>query len=53
MQTNKYDIFDMKQASIEEIAVHQSEIGKTKIEERIFTIRGRQVIIDRDLALLY
>ena len=53
MQTNKYDIFDMEQTSIEEIAVHQSEIGKTKIEERIFTIRGRQVILDRDLAQLY
>ena len=53
MQMNKYDSFDMEQTSIEEIAVHQSEIGKTKIEERIFTIRGRQVMIDRDLAQLY
>ena len=25
----------------------------TKIEERIFTIRGKQVMIDKDLALLY
>ena len=50
---NKYDSFDMEQTSIEEIAVHQSEIGKTKIEERIFTIRGKQVILDRDLAQLY
>ena len=53
MQMNKYDSFDMEQTSIEEIAVHQSEIGKTKIEERIFTIRGKQVILDRDLAQLY
>ena len=53
MQMNKYDSFYMEQTSIEEIAVHQSEIGKTKIEERIFTIRGRQVILDRDLAQLY
>ena len=53
MQMNKYDIFDMEQANIGDIAVHQSETGKTKIEERIFTIRGRQVILDRDLAQLY
>ena len=53
MQTNKYDIFDMEQANIGDIAVHQSETSKTKIEERIFTIRGRQVMIDRDLAQLY
>ena len=24
-----------------------------KIEERIFTVRGKQVILDRDLAQLY
>ena len=53
MQMNKYDSFDMEHTSIEEIAVHQSEIGKTKIEERIFSIRGKQVILDRDLAQLY
>ncbi len=54
MQTNKDDIFDMEHANnIGDIAIHQSETGKTKIEERIFTIRGRQVMIDKDLALLY
>ena len=53
MQMNKDDIFDMEQANIGDIAIHQSETGKTKIEERIFTIRGRQVILDRDLAQLY
>ena len=53
MQMNKDDIFDMEQANIGDIAVHQSETGETKIEERIFTIRGRQVMIDRDLAQLY
>lgn len=26
---------------------------KFKIEERIFTIRGKQVMLDRDLAQLY
>lgn len=36
------------------IAAGQPEIVvSTKIEERIFTVRGRQVMIDRDLALLY
>ena len=36
------------------IAATQPEIVvSTKIEERIFTVRGRQVMIDRDLALLY
>ena len=54
MQMNKDDIFDMEHANnIGDIAIHQSETGKTKIEERIFTIRGRQVMIDRDLAQLY
>lgn len=38
----------------EEIAIKQSENDvNTKIEERIFTVRGRQVMIDKDLALLY
>ena len=38
----------------QEIATAQSEINvSTQIEERIFTIRGKQVIIDKDLALLY
>ena len=32
----------------------QSEIGSSaKIEDRIFSVRGKQVIIDKDLALLY
>ena len=43
----------MEQNDIREIAAHQNEVGKTRIEERIFNIRGRQVMIDRDLALLY
>lgn len=29
------------------------EEGKLKIEDRIFTIRGKQVMLDRDLAKLY
>ena len=29
------------------------EESKTKIEDRIFTIRGKQVMLDRDLAKLY
>lgn len=29
------------------------EEGKLKIEDRIFTIRGKQVMLDRDLAQLY
>ena len=29
------------------------EKSKTKIEDRIFTIRGKQVMLDRDLAQLY
>lgn len=29
------------------------EESKTKIEDRIFTIRGKQVMLDRDLAQLY
>ena len=37
-----------------EIAIGTSRIDhNTKIEERIFTIRGKQVMIDKDLALLY
>ena len=37
-----------------EIAIGASGIDyNTKIEERIFTIRGKQVMIDKDLALLY
>ena len=43
----------MKQTDIREIATRQNEEGKTQIEERIFTIRGKQVMIDKDLALLY
>ena len=36
------------------IAIGTSGIDhSTKIEERIFTIRGKQVMIDKDLALLY
>lgn len=27
--------------------------NRTSIEERIFSIRGKQVMIDRDLAMLY
>ena len=46
-------IIDMKQIGIGEIAALSNEEGKTRIEERIFTIRGKQVIIDRDLAQLY
>ena len=39
---------------IEEITTRQSSIDvSTKIEERIFTVRGKQVMIDKDLALLY
>ena len=37
-----------------EITLRQSCIDvSTKIEERIFTVRGKQVMIDKDLALLY
>ena len=43
----------MKQTDIREIATRQNEEGKTQIEERIFNIRGKQVMIDKDLALLY
>ena len=43
----------MEQKDIREIVAHQNEEGKTQIEERIFTIRGKQVMIDKDLALLY
>jgi len=46
-------IIDMKQTGIGEIAALSREEGKTRIEERIFTIRGKQVMLDRDLALLY
>ena len=38
----------------QEITTEQLGIDvSTKIEERIFTIRGKQVMIDKDLALLY
>ncbi len=30
-----------------------SLIGQEKIEQKIFSIRGRKVMLDRDLALLY
>ena len=43
----------MGQTDIREIAALSSEEGKTQIEERIFNIRGKQVMIDKDLALLY
>ena len=43
----------MELTGIREIAAHKNEVGKTQIEERIFNIRGKQVMIDRDLALLY
>ena len=36
-----------------EITCLQSADDKTRIEERILTIRGKQVILDRDLAQLY
>lgn len=38
----------------EEKTYIQSEIGgSAKIEDRIFSVRGKQVMIDKDLALLY
>jgi len=38
----------------EEKTYIQSEIGSSaKIEDRIFSVRGKQVMIDKDLALLY
>ena len=43
----------MEQTNIVEITTLSSEEGKTQIEERIFNIRGKQVMIDKDLALLY
>jgi len=43
----------MEQKDIREIVADQNEEGKTQIEERIFTIRDKQVMIDKDLALLY
>lgn len=43
----------MGQTDIREIAALSCEEGKTQIEERIFNIRGKQVMIDKDLALLY
>ena len=43
----------MEQKDIREIVAHQNEEGKKQIEERIFNIRGKQVMIDKDLALLY
>jgi len=39
--------------SIGNITTLSNEEGKTQIEERIFNIRGKQVMIDKDLALLY
>ena len=47
------NIIDMEQMKITEVATHHSEIGKTEIAKSIFTIRGKQVMIDKDLALLY
>ena len=43
----------MEQTNIGEITTLSSEEGKKQIEERIFNIRGKQVMIDKDLALLY
>ena len=43
----------MEQKDIREIVAHQNEEGKKQIEERIFNIRGKHVMIDKDLALLY
>ena len=43
----------MEQTNIGEITTLSSEEGKTQIEERIFNIRGKLVMIDKDLALLY
>ena len=43
----------MVQTDIREVATRQHEEGKTQIEEKIFTIRSKQVMIDKDLALLY
>ena len=43
----------MEQTNIEEMAIQQGEDGKAQIEERIFNIRGKQVMIDKDLAQLY
>ena len=43
----------MEQMKITEVATHHSEMGKTEIAKSIFTIRGKQVMIDKDLALLY
>ena len=40
----------MKQTEIREIATRQNEEGKTQIEERIFTIMSKQVMIDKDLG---
>ena len=40
----------MKQTEIREIAALSREEGKTQIEERIFNIRGKQVMIDKDLG---
>ena len=36
-----------------EIIIHQNEDEKTRIDERIFNIRGVQIMIDKDLAALY
>lgn len=44
----------MKEQKKGEIAIKQSEIDvSSKIKEQIYTIRGKQVMIDKDLALLY
>lgn len=44
----------MKEQNKGEIAIKQSEIDvSSKIKEQIYTVRGKQVMIDKDLALLY
>lgn len=43
----------MEQTDNVGIIARRNEESKTLIEERIFNIRGKQVMIDRDLALLY
>ena len=37
----------------EEVVVYKNDDEKTRVEEKIFSIRGKQVILDRDLAQLY
>lgn len=44
---------EIKQKAQEITTEHLGIDVSTKIEERIFTIRGKQVMIDKDLALLY